>query len=105
MLGLNIFVRVQTFRQAPLTRLRNSCHPDFGHFDHQCFAERESILKRQFYVVEQYSDFSLQKHFMETRVAEVARARERRSPKSLDSDENFKLFCRDIKIRHDLRIL
>ena len=35
-------------------------------FDHQCFAERESILKRQFCVVEQYSDFSLQKHFMET---------------------------------------
>ena len=35
-------------------------------FDHQCFAERESILKIQFCVVEQYSDFSLQKHFMET---------------------------------------
>ena len=35
-------------------------------FDQQCFAERESILKRQFCVVEQYSDFSLQKHFMET---------------------------------------
>ena len=35
-------------------------------FDHQCFAERESILKRQFRVVEQYSDVSLQKHFMET---------------------------------------
>ena len=35
-------------------------------FNHQCFAERESILKRQFCVVEQYSDFSLQKHFMET---------------------------------------
>ena len=26
-------------------------------FDHQCFAERESILKRQFCVVEQYSDY------------------------------------------------
>ena len=38
-------------------------------FDHQCFAERESILKRQFCVVEQYSDFSLQKHFMETTTA------------------------------------
>ena len=35
-------------------------------FDKQCFAERESILKRQFRVVEQYSDVSLQKHFMET---------------------------------------
>ena len=35
-------------------------------FAPQCFAERESILKRQFCVVEQYSDFSLQKHFMET---------------------------------------
>ena len=27
MFGLKIFVRVQTFRQAPLVRLRNSCHP------------------------------------------------------------------------------
>ena len=30
-------------------------------FDHQCFAERESILKRQFCVVEQYSDSSVYK--------------------------------------------
>ena len=35
-------------------------------FDQQCFAERESISKRQFCVVEQYSFFSQQKHFMET---------------------------------------
>ena len=31
-------------------------------FDQQCFAERESILKRQLCVVEQYSNFSQQKH-------------------------------------------
>ena len=30
MLRLKIFVRVQTFRQAPLARLRNSCHPALG---------------------------------------------------------------------------
>ena len=35
-------------------------------FDHQCFAERESILKRQFCVVEQYSNFSQQRHFGES---------------------------------------
>ena len=34
--------------------------------------------------------YVLGQHHLETRVAEVARARERRSPKSLDSDENFK---------------
>ena len=32
-------------------------------FDQQRFAERESILKRQFCVVEQYSNFSQQKDF------------------------------------------
>ena len=32
-------------------------------FDHQCFAERKGILKRQFCVVEQYSNFSQQRHF------------------------------------------
>ena len=41
------------------------------------------------------------------RVAQVARRREGPSPKSLDSDKNFKpkhtLFCRDFKISHDLR--
>ena len=35
-------------------------------FDHQCFAERESILKRQFCVVEQYSNFSQQKHLSDS---------------------------------------
>ena len=30
MLGLKIFVRVQTFRQAPLARLRNSWHPEWS---------------------------------------------------------------------------
>ena len=36
MLGLKIFVRVQTFRQAPLARLRNSCHPVLkNHFPDQ----------------------------------------------------------------------
>ena len=41
------------------------------------------------------------------RVAEVARRHEGLSPKSFDSDENFKplntLFCREIKICRDLR--
>ena len=35
-------------------------------FDQQCFAERESILKRQLCVVEQYSNFSQQKHFSDS---------------------------------------
>ena len=43
----------------------------------------------------------------DNRVAGVAGTRERRSPKSLDLDKNFKplhmLFCRDIKICRDLR--
>ena len=46
---------------------------------------------------------------VQSRVAEVARMREGPSPKSVDSDENFKptptLFCRDIKIcRHLLTL-
>ena len=35
-------------------------------FDQQCFAERESILKRQLLVVEQYSNFSQQKHLSDS---------------------------------------
>ena len=35
-------------------------------FDQQCFAERESILKRQLCVVEQYSNFSQQKHLSDS---------------------------------------
>ena len=46
-----------------LILVRNYIFATWLDFDRQCFAERESILKRQFCVVEQYSNFSQQKHF------------------------------------------
>ena len=54
---------------SPLNFLSNSGEKSYFaiwlDFDQQCFAERESILKRQLCVVEQYSNFSQQRHFCE----------------------------------------
>ena len=57
------------------------------------------ILYCSYFVVMVVSYFLLHpvdlvvKIFLQFRVAEVARARSRRSPKSLDSDENFKTYA------------
>ena len=67
-----LFSRVKIFRENSFFSLDSSLNfsSNYGEksyfaiwldFDQQYFADRESILKRQFCVVEQYSNFSQQK--------------------------------------------